>query len=281
VVVLAVAIARAEEPVGPAPGRIARYARGRDYHNVVGKRARRLARWLRALGHRARTSTDAEPVLERAWAARAGVGFVGKNCCLIVPGLGSHVLLATVVTSAVLAPDAPMEPRCGSCRLCLDACPTGAFAAPGRLDARRCLSYLTIEQPGPIPEEMRVPMDDRLFGCDACQDACPFDRVAPPPPASTAPFALDERWTGVGVEDLLALDETLFFELTEATPLRRPGRAGLARNAAIVLGNRGEPRRHLPVLQRVALSDPSPVVREAAGWAAARLAASAAGTGCP
>lgn len=270
IVILAAAIARPAEPEGPAPGRIARYARGRDYHNVLGKRAKRLARWLRALGHKARSATDQMPIFERAWAERAGLGFVGKNCCLIVPGLGSHVLLASVLTSAELEPDAPAGPRCGTCRLCLDACPTAAFAGPGELDARRCISYLTIEQAGPVPEPLRAAVGDRLFGCDDCQDVCPWTRVPTPPVESTLPFATDPRWTGLGAADLLALDEPSFLALTEATPLRRPGRAGLARNAALVLGNAGD-RAHLPVLQRAALSDPSPVVRDAASWAARKI----------
>ncbi len=272
IVVLAAAITRPDEPEGPAPGRIARYARGRDYHNVLGKRAKRLARLLRAAGHKARSATDQMPIFERAWAERAGVGFVGKNCCLIVPGLGSHVLLASVLTSAELEPGAPIEPRCGACRLCLDACPTAAFVGPGELDARRCISYLTIEQAGPVPEALRAAVGDRLFGCDECQDVCPWTKVPPPAEVATRPFATDPRWTGQGAADLLALDEEGFRRLTDATPLRRAGRAGLARNAALVLGNRGD-RLHLPVLERAATLDPSPVVRDAAAWAAARLSA--------
>jgi epoxyqueuosine reductase len=275
IVVLAAAITRPPEPEGPAPGRIARYARGRDYHNVLGKRAKRLARWLRTLGHEARSATDQMPIFERAWAERAGLGFVGKNCCLIVPGLGSHVLLASVLTSAELETDAPGEPRCGTCRLCLDACPTGAFTGPGELDARRCISYLTIEQAGPVPEELRTAIGDRLFGCDDCQDICPWTRVPTPSVEATLPFATDPRWSGLGAADLLALDEAGFLRLTEATPLRRPGRAGLARNAALVLGNAGD-HVHLPVLQRAATLDPSPVVRDAAAWAAGKLGATRA-----
>jgi epoxyqueuosine reductase len=271
IVVLAAAIARAPEPSGPAPGRIARYARGRDYHNVLGKRARKVARVLRRLGHKARAATDLMPIFERAWAERAGLGFVGKNCCLIIPGLGSHVLLASVLTSAELEPDAPMEARCGTCRLCLDACPTAAFAGPGELDARRCISYLTIEHPGAVPEDLRAAIGDRLFGCDDCQDVCPWTKVPLAPPDATAPFATDPRWTGIEAADLLALDDDAFAKLTDATPLRRPGRDGLARNAALVLGNAGT-RVHLRVLQRAASADPSPVVREAAAWAAARIA---------
>ena len=270
IVVLAMAYGRQDEPAGPTPGRIAGYARGRDYHNVLGKRAKRLARWLRRQGHKARSATDQMPIFERAWAVRSGIGFVGKNCCLIVPGLGSHVLLATVLTSAVLEPGVPGEPRCGTCTLCLNACPTEAFVGPFELDARRCLAYLTIEQPGPVPLELREAMADRLFGCDDCQDVCPWTHVPLPPLEATAPFATDPRWTTRTTANLLALSDDEFRTLTDATPLRRTGRAGLARNAAIVLGNAGD-RTHLAALDQAATTDPSPVVREAAAWAANRI----------
>jgi epoxyqueuosine reductase len=272
VVVLATNYARRPEACGPSPGRIARYARGRDYHNVVGKRARKLARFLRARGYRARSSVDLLPVFERAWAVRSGLGFVGKNCCLIIPGIGSHVLLATILTSAPLSCGEPLQPRCGSCRLCLDACPTQAFEAANELDARRCISYLTIENPGSIPEGLRAAVDDRLFGCDECQDVCPYNRAELPGQATTAPFATDPRWGATDAASLLSLDEDAFARLTEATPLRRPGRAGLARNAAVVLGNRGG-RVHLPVLRQALAQDSSEVVREAAAWAIERLEA--------
>jgi epoxyqueuosine reductase len=269
VLVLATPYARTDGPDGPAPGVVARYARGRDYHNVLGKRTRKLARLLQDQGHRARVSVDSVPVLERAWAQRAGVGFVGKNCCLIVPGLGSHVLLATVVTDAELPADAPMAERCGGCRLCLDGCPTGAFVGPRELDARRCIAYLTIEHRGPIDPELRAPMGTHLFGCDDCQDVCPFNRTAPLPASETEPFAPDPRLE-VEVAQLLSMDDAGMLEWAHGSPLRRPGRERLARNAAIVLGN-AKDRRHLPVLQRTAAEDPSDVVRDAAEWAVRRL----------
>ncbi len=275
VVVLAASYARMpadSAPEGPTPGRVARYARGRDYHNVLGKRARKLAGWLRARGHDARASVDSVPVFERAWAERSGVGFVGKNCCLIVPGLGSHVLLACLVTSAELPPDAPMKPRCGTCRLCLDACPTRAFVAERELDARRCISYLTIEHEGPIPVPLRPSMGDWVFGCDACQDVCPFNRTAPPPAETTTPFAPAPRLAEVDAAALLTMDDTAFMRFVHGSPLKRPGRTGMARNAAVVLGNRGS-RRHLPVLRDAATSHASAVVRDAARWAANRIEA--------
>ncbi len=269
VLVLATPYARTDGPAGPAPGVVARYARGRDYHNVLGKRARKLAVMLREEGHNARVSVDSVPVLERAWAQRAGVGFIGKNCCLIVPGLGSHVLLATVVTDAELEPDAPMPERCGSCRLCLDACPTDAFIGVRELDSARCISYLTIEQRGPIDEPLRTGMGTHIFGCDDCQDICPFNRTSPPPPEATEPFAPDPR-LAIEAAELLAMDDARFGEWALGSPLKRPGREGMARNAAIVLGNTKE-RKHLPVLREAARAHDSEIVREAASWAIERI----------
>lgn len=257
--------ASADEPVG-----IARYARGRDYHNVLHKRLRTVTALLREAGFEARASVDSLPVMERAWAARAGVGFIGKNCCLIVPGIGSHVFLATVITTAELEPDAPMPERCGTCRACLDACPTRAFVSERELDARRCISYLTIESRGPAPHELREGIGDWMFGCDVCQDVCPFNRTAPPPAETTRAFAPAERWSQGSPEAVLAMDEASFATWAHGSPIQRPTRAGMARNAAIVLGNRGD-KRHLPILDAAAEHDSSPVVRESAAWAAGRI----------
>ncbi|MCB9621819.1 MAG: tRNA epoxyqueuosine(34) reductase QueG [Sandaracinus sp.] len=276
VIVVALPYARVEAPSGPPPARIARYAQGRDYHNVVRRRLRKLEKWLRGLGHDSRWSVDARPVLERAWAVRAGVGFVGKNCMLIVPGLGSHVFLGTVLTEAPLVPDAPMASRCGRCTLCLDACPTKAFVGPNELDARRCISYLTIEHEGPIEPALREGIGEWLFGCDVCQDVCPFNgalAVGRAPRGSvveaTEPFVADPRHERP-CEDLLTVDDEAFAAWTSATPLARGGRARLARNAAVVLGHRGG-RRHLPVLHEAAARHDDATVREAAAWAAARI----------
>ncbi|MEZ4335921.1 MAG: tRNA epoxyqueuosine(34) reductase QueG [Sandaracinaceae bacterium] len=271
VVVLATPYARSDGSPGPSPGVVARYARGRDYHNVVGKRTKKLAALLRAEGHLARGGVDTLPVLERAWAQRAGVGFVGKNCCLIVPGLGSHVFLSVVVTDAPLDADAPMAERCGECRRCLDACPTDAFVAPRELDSRRCISYLTIEHAGPIAEPLRVGLGDHLFGCDDCQDVCPFCKTSPPPPSRTEPFAPDPR-LDVEATALLSMTQAEHAAWSQGSPMRRAGREGLARNAALVLGNHGD-RRHLPVLRAAAREHDDPTVREAAAWAVARLEA--------
>lgn len=269
VLVLAAPYARDGEATGPAPGVVARYARGRDYHNVLGKRGKKLARMLRDEGHEARVSVDALPVLERAWAQRAGLGFVGKSCCLIVPGLGSHVLLATVVTSAELEPDEPMAERCGSCRLCLDACPTRAFAGERELDAARCISYLTIEHAGPIAPELREGMGAHLFGCDDCQDVCPFNRAALADASITAPFAADARMS-IEASELLAMSDEAFDAWAHGSPMVRTGRVSMARNAAVVLGNAGE-KKHLPVLREAAARHDDEAVREAARWAVERL----------
>jgi epoxyqueuosine reductase len=270
VVVVAASYRRSEENSALLPGRVARYALGRDYHHSLGKRMQRLAAVLRREGHAARAAVDLLPILERAWAQRAGLGFIGKNCMLIVPGLGSHLLLGSVVTSARLVPDAPMRERCGECRACLDACPTGAFLGERTLDARRCIAYLTIEQPGPIPEALRRAVGSWTFGCDACQDVCPFNRAKPLGEADTAHFVPDARLAAASLDDVLAADDTGFEALVGGTALSRPGRAGLARNAAVALGNVGT-RKHLPVLTRAAERDPSEVVREAARWAAAEI----------
>lgn len=269
VVVLATAYSRGEPPLGPAPGMVARYAQGRDYHNVIGKRMRKLARLLSDAGHEVRVGVDTLPVLERAWAQRAGVGFIGKNCCLIVPGIGSHVFLSTLVTDAELPIDEPMPERCGTCRLCLDACPTGAFTRARSLDSARCISYLTIEHRGPIDEALRAPMGAHLFGCDDCQDVCPFNRTAAPDPSTTAPFAPGDRFD-IDATTLLRMSEERHRAWAIGSPLKRARREGLARNAAIVLGNSGH-ARHLPVLRDAAGEDPSETVRDAAGWAITQI----------
>jgi len=261
---------------------IARYARGRDYHRFLRRRLRRLATFIRTLDPgeaglprtRARVLCDEEPVLERAWAARAGLGFVGKNGMLIVPGVGSMVLLGEVVTTLELEPGQPMTERCGTCTRCLDACPTRAFPAPFVLDARRCVSYLTIEQKTAIDPELRAGMGHHLFGCDDCQTVCPFNAGtgarAPLTDEDGDPFAPLERWSRVRLEDLLSLDDAAWRVVSEGTPLKRAGRAGVARNAAIVLGNRGD-RSALPALHEAATRHEDPVVREAAAWAVARI----------
>ncbi len=218
---------------------IARYARGQDYHVFLRKKLRRLADFIRGLGPgiEARPLCDIEPVMERAWAARAGIGFVGKNGLVIVPGQGSFVMLGEVVTTLLLTPGVPMDERCGSCTRCLDACPTGAFPRPFVLDARRCISYLTIEQYDAPPEELREAMGEHLFGCDVCQEVCPYNRTSPPSEDRTQQFHPLPRWSEMRLSDLASLDEESFSEASQGTPLRRARRGGLARNAAIVAAN--------------------------------------------
>lgn len=273
VIVLAASVLRpGEAEVGPAPGLVARYARGRDYHNVLGTRAKKLAADLRRAGFPSRATIDTMPLLERAWAQRAGLGFVGKNAMLIVPGLGSHVLLATVVTTAELREDTPMEERCGSCTRCLDACPTRAIPEPRVLDARRCISYLTIEHEGPIEASLRGSLGGWFLGCDVCQDVCPFNRTHATPGRLAEELAPHARWVEHDAASVLAMSEERFAAFSLGSPVRRPGREGAARNAAYVLGNRGD-RRHLPVLRQAAAEDASATVREAARWAAERIEA--------
>lgn len=264
-----------EEASDPPVARtVARYARGRDYHNGLRKKLRALAKIVRTLepGVAARPLCDEEPILERAWAARAGLGFVGKNGLLIVPGVGSFVLLGEVVTTLALTPSAPIPERCGACTRCLDVCPTQAFVAPFVLDPRRCVAYLTIEHRSPIDPALRDGVRDHLFGCDDCQTVCPFNAGTlkrerdPVDPR----FAADARWTGLSLVDLVTLDEPRFLRLREGSPVGRATRAGLARNAAIVLGNAGD-RSALPALERAAREDESETVREAARWAIGKL----------
>ena len=250
---------------------VARYARGGDYHNFLRKRLRRLAAWLRRVyGAEARPMVDTAPVLERAWARRAGVGFVGRNGCVIAPGLGSYLLLGEVVTNLALPADEPEADRCGACTRCLDACPTQAFVRSHVLDARRCVSYLTIEHAGPIAPALRAGVGDRVFGCDDCQDVCPFNRTAPPDAQSTAAFEPDPRWRGVSPEAILAMGSAEWEALAVGSPLARPGWERMARNAAVVLGNTGD-RRHLPVLREHAARAPG-ISGEAATWALGEIA---------
>lgn len=238
------------EPDEPAPGSttaaIARYARGRDYHNHLRKRLQKLAAFVRTLGPdvEARAMIDTAPVLERAWAARSGLGFIGKNGLLIVPGQGSFLLLGEVVTTLTIPEAAlgvPMAERCGRCRACLDACPTDAFVRPFVLDARRCLSYATIERRSPPPEDQWDALGaEHLFGCDDCQTCCPYNHAPRPPLPDDAPFRPHPRWDETSLADLVAADEPTFARLTEGSPLRRPGRQGLARNALVVAAARGD-----------------------------------------
>jgi len=252
-------------PTSP-PGLVARYARGADYHDVLRRKLGELLAWVQreVPGCTGRGVVDTAPLLERDFARRAGLGWFGKNTMLLNKRLGSYYFLGALLLDVELRPDRPHETNhCGTCTACLDACPTSAFVAPGQMDARRCLSYLTIELRGPCPDEHRPHMDQWLFGCDICQEVCPWNRKAPP----TAEPALQPRTDleAVDLVELLGLTEEAFRRRFRGTALMRSRRRGLLRNAALILGNRGDPAA-LPALRR-ALADPEPVVREAAAWA--------------
>ncbi len=265
-----------EEATDPPLARgIARYARGRDYHNGLRKKLRQLAAFVRTLedGAKARPLCDDAPVLERAWATRAGLGFIGKNGLLINPGRGSFVLLGEIVTTVDLDADTAMPERCGACTRCIDVCPTRAIVEPFVIDPRRCISYLTIELRGEMPVALREGVGDHLFGCDDCQTVCPFNQSSRPTEIAARYEPLD-RWATTSLEELLALEPNseAWTTLGEGTPLHRATAVGLARNAAIVLGNRAETSAGA-ALERAADGHGSPVVRDAARWALARIRA--------
>ena len=257
------------EPVSPSRGRIAHYAWGDDYHEVIEKKLRALDEWLTARGGRQRCYVDTGPVLERDLAALSGAGWQGKSTMLIHPRLGTWFFLAEILTTLELAPDAPMADHCGKCTRCMTACPTGAITAPHELDARRCISYLTIENKGPIPEEFRAAMGDRIFGCDDCLTACPWNRFARSSRESA--FAAREYVHGWALRDFLALDDEGFRRLFRKSPIKRIKRRGFLRNVCVALGNIGT-REDLPALERAA-HDPEPLIAEHAQWAIARLRA--------
>ena len=258
-------------PDGPPRGRVAAYALGSDYHEVLEERMQPLVSMLRERGHRARTFVDHGWMLDRAAAARAGLGWLGKNTNLLVPGVGSYVLLAEIVTSASLDPDRPLRKTCGSCDACIRVCPTGALVAPGVLDNRRCISFWTIEHRGIIPAEIRPLIGEWIFGCDLCQEVCPINanphRSAPDPGAIAAFGTLtDPRPV---LEELLRLDEPAFRARFRGSAVWRTRRAGLLRNACVALGNVAD-RRCVPALAG-ALGDPQRLVRGHAAWALGRL----------
>lgn len=256
----------------PGAGRVSRYAWGEgDYHEVIRERLRRLADWLheQVPGCRTRGVVDTAPLLERDFARLAGLGWFGKNTMLINKQIGSWLFLAALLTDVELQPDAPRETaHCGTCTACLDACPTDAFVEPYVLDATKCISYLTIElRDRQIPREHREGVGEWLFGCDVCNDVCPWNRRAPN--STEAVFQPRKDRSPQDAVDLLSLDDEGFRQRFGHTPLARPGRSGLLRNACIVLGNRGE-GSHLPALRRAAM-DGDPIIRDAAEWAIARI----------
>lgn len=248
-------------------GRIARYAAGEDYHRVMRDRLLELQRWIeRDLlpGSRALWYSDTGAILERGWAERAGLGWVGKHSGLLSESLGSWFLLGEVLVNRELAADAPpAQERCGTCRRCIDACPTAAIVAPYQVDARRCISYLTIELRGAIPVELRPAIGAWVFGCDVCLEVCPWNRFAPAAREARLHARTLDEWT---LERFLSLDEPGFDALFAGSPIRRARRAGFLRNVCVALGNRGE-AASVPALVQALAGDPESLVRGHAAWA--------------
>jgi epoxyqueuosine reductase len=258
-------------------GRIASYALGRDYHDVLLERMQPLVNLLRDRGYRAKTYVDHGWMLDRAAAARAGIGWLGKNTNLLVPGVGSSVLLCEIVTSAELDRTQQLRKNCGGCDVCMRACPTGALVAPGVLDNRKCISYWTIEHHGVIPTPVRPLIGDWIFGCDLCQEVCPVNaaaRPASPDSAALRAFGplLDSR---PQLEELLTLDDEAFRRRFRDSAVWRTRRAGLLRNVCVALGNVAD-RSSVPCLRHALLSDPAALVRGHAAWALGRLGGSQA-----
>jgi epoxyqueuosine reductase len=257
---------------GTARGRISRYARGIDYHRTLKQRMERLKTLIEEqLGRSldARLLTDTARIVDRAVAARSGLGWYGKHTCVIVPGRGSWVMLGELVLDVAIAPDLPLAKNCGRCTICLDRCPTGAIVAPYTVDAPKCLSFQTIEQRGAIPHEIRPFMGDWVFGCDVCQEVCPYTGAAKPvDDPDVMPASIENAYPPLSW--LLEISEAEFRAVYRHTPVVRTKRRGLARNAAVALGNIGT-ERDTPVLRRALAEHDEPLVRGHSAWALARL----------
>jgi epoxyqueuosine reductase len=247
-------------------GRIARYAWGDDYHELMLEKLEKLAAFLAELGGTQKCYVDTGPVLERDHAAEAGIGWHGKSTMLIDAHLGTWFFLGEILTTLELPPDPPQAPRCGSCTRCITACPTGAITQPHRLDARRCISYLTIELKGSIPIELRPLIGDRIYGCDDCLEVCPWNRFASV--SREASFAARPA-IGMALRDYLALDEAKFRALFRDSPIKRIKRRGFLRNVCVALGNVGQ-EWDLPALRKAA-TDSEPLIAEHAAWAIAQI----------
>ena len=263
-----------EDPAGDLWRRVARYARGKDYHDVMGARLKALAARISEAfaGCESRPYVDTGPVLERELAARAGMGAVGKNTMLLHPEAGSWFLLGELFLSLDLAPDVPLTDLCGSCTLCLEACPTGALVEPYRLDSNRCISYWTIEHRGPLPEAAREMVGGWVFGCDVCQEVCPWNREARG--AVHPEMELPPERAELDLARLLLLSRDEYVERFRGSPMKRAKLPGLQRNAAVAIGNRLH-RQYVPPLAR-ALAEGEPVVRSHAAWALGRIGGAAA-----
>ena len=258
-------------------GWISRYAWGAcDYHDALMPRLRRVEDAIRNAAAQEqveiqmRSYVDTGPIIERVYARHAGIGWIGKNTCIINQQLGSWLFLGVILTSLELAPDFPAADRCGSCTRCIDACPTDALIAPGKLDARRCIAYLTIEKRGEIPEELRAPMGHHIFGCDICQDVCPWNNKIGNAPAAAAPeFQARENLFHPDLSRLAEMDLETYRSTFRGSPLKRAKFAGLKRNVAIAMGNSGN-KEFIPQLEAM-ISDPDPVISEHARWALEKL----------
>ena len=247
---------------------IAAYARRRDYHEVIKGRLKELGGFLKArAGHEVKVFVDTAPVMEKPLAAAAGLGWQGKHTVLVSRNHGNWLLLGAIYTSAELPADAPARESCGTCRRCLDACPTDAFPAPFQLDARRCIAYLTIEHAGPIPHALRPGIGNRVFGCDDCLAVCPWNKFAGA--ARDARLAARTDLDAPPLADFARLDDAGFRARFAGTPIKRTGRERFVRNVLIAIGNSGTPALAAEAVPL--LADPAPVVRGAAIWALARL----------
>ncbi len=256
------------EKNGLETGVISTYARGKDYHDVIKGRLKQLGHWLhRASGTELKVFVDTAPVMEKPLAQAAGLGWQGKHTNIVSRDFGSWLFLAEIYRAAALPPDLPEPDHCGQCRRCLDACPTDAFPAPYRLDARRCISYLTIEHKGPIPVEFRAAIGNRIYGCDDCLAVCPWNKFA----RRTGELAFHARpeLTAPLLQDLARLDDSAFRTLFAGSPIKRIGRARFLRNVLIALGN-AQDQAAAPTAERL-LVDAAPLVRGMAVWALAQL----------
>ncbi|MDE2515203.1 MAG: tRNA epoxyqueuosine(34) reductase QueG [Rhodospirillales bacterium] len=272
VIALGLSYAPAGDPLAtlarPDRGNISVYARNRDYHDIVKGKLKHLAQFIVArFGPAVKVFVDTAPVMEKPLAMQAGLGWQGKHTNLVSRAHGSWLFLGEIYTSLAIAPDAPHADRCGSCTRCLTACPTDAFPAPYRLDATRCISYLTIEHRGPIPEELRKPIGNRIYGCDDCLAACPWNRFARP--AAEAKLAARPDLLAPDLRMLAGLDDARFRALFAGSPIKRIGRDRFVRNVLIAIGNSAD--RGLIEIAAALRADADPVVAEAAGWALAQL----------
>ncbi len=266
IVVLALNYFQGERPgssQSTATGRIARYAWGEDYHDIIEAKLNNLDELLRSFGGRQKCYVDTGPVLERDYAAQSGIGWHGKSTMLIDQRLGTWFFLAEILTTLELPPDEPVPNRCGTCERCIQACPTGAIKSQYQLDARLCISYLTIELKGPIPLQLRPLIGDRIFGCDDCLEACPWNRFAQD--ARETAFSARRSTTGMALREYLDLDAAEFRMLFKNSPIKRIKRRGFLRNVCVALGNVGD-ESDLPALKRAA-ADPEPLIAEHATWA--------------